>query len=167
MTLPIDVQVPTISAGQLPLLTIEVRGTPVAQGSMSAYVRGGHAVVTDQKRSRLKPWREAVRSTAVDVAGPNWTPIPREQPLRVRIWVALPRPASAPKRRRTWPVGHQSGDVDKLARAILDALTDAGIWTDDSQVTELHITKDYPAHLRASAPGATVCIFSVSGGTPA
>lgn len=169
MTLPMDfgdVQVPTISAAQLPLLTIEIRGTPVPQGSMNGYVRGGHANLVDQKEKTLRPWREAVRSTAVDMAGPNWVPIPREQPVRVRAWVALPRPASAPKTRRTWPTGKRSGDIDKLARGLLDALTDAGIWTDDSQVVELHITKDYPAHLRANAPGATVCIFAVRGPIP-
>lgn len=32
-------------------------------------------------------------------------------------------------------------DVDKLSRAVLDALSMAGIWGDDSQVTHLCATK--------------------------
>lgn len=33
------------------------------------------------------------------------------------------------------------GDIDNLAKAILDALTGV-LWSDDSQISELHITKN-------------------------
>ena len=33
--------------------------------------------------------------------------------------------------------GNRRHDVDKLARAVLDALTDAALWKDDSQVAQL------------------------------
>ena len=51
----------------------------------------------------------------------------------------LPRPKSTPKRKPT-PPAIKRPDIDKLARAILDALT--GIWfTDDSTVIDLRATK--------------------------
>ena len=34
-------------------------------------------------------------------------------------------------------------DIDKLARAILDALTDARVWPDDGQVVTMHVEKRY------------------------
>lgn len=34
-------------------------------------------------------------------------------------------------------------DVDNLAKAVLDACTDAGVWHDDSQIIQLSITKTY------------------------
>ena len=47
---------------------------------------------------------------------------------------ALPKPASAPKKRRTWPDKYP--DVSKLARSTEDALSDAGMWADDARVVE-------------------------------
>lgn len=54
-------------------------------------------------------------------------------------------PVSDSKKRRAarleggWP----RGDVDNLAKAILDAMTAAGVWLDDSQVVELVCRKGY------------------------
>ena len=59
----------------------------------------------------------------------------------------LPRPKSHFTKRGVrlsapwWPV--TKPDLDKLTRALLDALTDAGIWRDDSQAVELHAEKIY------------------------
>jgi crossover junction endodeoxyribonuclease RusA len=46
---------------------------------------------------------------------------------------------SAPAR----PVPKGKDDGDKLQRAVMDALTDAGMWADDSQVVEWHGSKLY------------------------
>jgi crossover junction endodeoxyribonuclease RusA len=147
------------------VLSIHVVGVPSTQGSMRGYVVGGRARITSTNASRLKPWREAVRATAVstiavDHLGP-WQPL--TGPVGVRIVFALPKPASAPKTRRTWPVGARSGDVDKLARACLDACTDAGVWRDDSQVVDLHAVKDYPGpDVALTVPGALITVWRAS-----
>jgi crossover junction endodeoxyribonuclease RusA len=135
------------------VLIADVYGVPATQGSTRAFVVKGRAVTTSAN-TRLKPWREAVRSTLVEAAGEAWEPF--TGPVCVTVTFKMPKPVSAPKRRRTWPIGARSGDLDKLARAILDAATDAGIWRDDSQVTVLVASKDYVAD--GGRPGAVIVI---------
>ena len=142
------------------LLQFHVVGVPVTQGSKKAFVTRGarpRAVVVDTNADRLRPWRDAVRETAVTAAGEAWVPL--TGPVAVRALFALPRPASAPVRTRTWPTGARSGDLDKLLRAIFDALTDAAIWRDDSQAVETYVVKDYPGRSVAqTVPGVIVQI---------
>jgi crossover junction endodeoxyribonuclease RusA len=69
----------------------------------------------------------------------------------------LPKPASAPKRRTTWPM--RTPDLSKLARSTEDALTDAGIWRDDARVVEYGLlAKRYPGEGRGAleAPGVWI-----------
>jgi len=57
-------------------------------------------------------------------------------PLRVAVTFTFP----LPKKRVgvQWAEKTQRGDIDKLVRAVLDAVTTSGIWEDDKQVVELH-----------------------------
>jgi Holliday junction resolvase RusA-like endonuclease len=143
---------------------LRVVGVPITQGSKRAVLRGrglgARAGLIDNNDAKLRPWREAVRSTVVDVLGPDWQPFPG--PVRVVLLFALPKPASAPKRRRTWPMGARSGDIDKLARAVLDACTDAAVWRDDAQVVELRVIKDYPGpDVEQMTPGVILSVAAV------
>jgi Holliday junction resolvase RusA-like endonuclease len=65
-------------------------------------------------------------------------------PVAVDIAVTVAKPKSAPKTRRTWPATRSSGDADKHARNVLDALVDAAVIGDDSQVVELAVRKVFP-----------------------
>ena len=42
---------------------------------------------------------------------------------------------------RVFPPDRRKRDLDNLLKALQDALTHAGVWLDDSQITELHIEK--------------------------
>lgn len=147
-------------------LRFRVAGTPVTQGSHRAWKPKGadFAHVVDANQKVLRPWRDAIRCDAQDAAGPAWQPL--DCPVRVILHFAVPRPRSAPKRRRTWPTGARSGDVDKLARAALDALTDAGIWTDDARVVELIVTKDYAGDAFQPSPGVVISVQPIEHAAP-
>jgi crossover junction endodeoxyribonuclease RusA len=42
---------------------------------------------------------------------------------------------------RVFPPDRRKRDLDNLLKALQDALTHAGVWLDDSQIEDLHITK--------------------------
>ena len=124
-------------------LTFHVVGVAAAQGSKK-YV--GHGRMVESSKA-VGPWRESVRAAALAAMGDDWTPL--DGPLHVAIAFHLPRPKghygtgrnagvvkpSAPR----YPAGKP--DIDKLTRAILDAVTSAGAWRDDSQVVQLRANK--------------------------
>lgn len=122
----------------------DVDGVPVPQGSMRGFRAGSRVILTsDNKKTR--PWKDQVRDAVRDLRGDS---PPLSGPVRVMLTFCMPRPkyhldrhgavrADAPSRHDKKP------DVDKLSRAVLDALTEAGVWKDDSQVAELDAVKLY------------------------
>ena len=66
--------------------------------------------------------------------------------MSVRITFFMPRPKTVKRHMPT-----VTPDVDKLCRAVLDALTDAGVWVDDSQVVDLGATKIYASGIHVGA----------------
>lgn len=136
--------VPIASQGRL-WLEMWVPGIPAPQGS-KRHVGGGRMV---ESSARLRPWRAAITTAAVMAAGPDWQPI--DQAAHVILDFRLPRPAShygtgrnARRLRPSAPRYHtQRPDVDKMARAALDALTDAGLWRSDAQAYKVWAFKDW------------------------
>jgi Holliday junction resolvase RusA-like endonuclease len=59
--------------------------------------------------------------------------------VSVEIHLALPRKNP----RDPFPTNQHTGDIDKHARNILDALADAGVYANDSQVVLLQVVKLY------------------------
>lgn len=58
----------------------------------------------------------------------------------VRLEFVLPRPKALSPKRLT-PFATKRPDIDKLARAVLDALTTTAVIADDSVIIDLHCTK--------------------------
>lgn len=147
------------------MISLIVFGTPAPQGS-KRHVGGGVMIESSKK---VKPWRDAVRSDAVEIrAGAE----PLDGPLVADMVFTFNRPKShyrtgknahllrddAPPR----PTG--APDLSKLARSTEDALTDAGLWRDDSRVVEYRrLAKVYagadPDAL--NSPGATIRVLSL------
>lgn len=124
----------------MPHLRFTAYGAPVTQGSVSAYpTKGGRGVRTVSKTPALIEWREIVRAAAVAAAGPDWET--QDGAAKVHLAYFVPRPRSAPKTIDIWPTKGQ--DIDKLERAVFDAITNAGIWTDDSRVVQVVHKKRY------------------------
>ena len=88
----------------------------------------------------LGPWRERVALAASErMRLFGWAPMSPKEPVRVELEFVLPRLASAPKT-RPHPPATAKPDVDKLVRAVFDALT-GPVLHDDSQVVQVLASK--------------------------
>jgi len=135
-------------------LTINVNGLPAPQGS-KRYVGNGRMV---ESSKAVGPWRDAVRSETQRTMNGNH---PVMGPVDVYVAFKMPRPKghlTAQGARRTRSPDHPTNrpDVDKLARATLDGLTEGGAWLDDAQVINLHARKRYADPWET--PGALILI---------
>ena len=139
-------------------MRITVYGKPVTQGSKTK-TRWG---MRDSNGDTLAPWRDNVRAAAI-----NHKDAFGEADVNVSITFTFNRPAGHFGTGRNkaflkpsalpYPSSHAIGDIDKLTRAILDALTDAGVWNDDSQVVRLLARKVFAGEYFAlDKPGAVI-----------
>ena len=130
-------------------IAIRVHGVPIPQGSKTAGVVKGRAIIRDANSKTLKPWRAHLTEAITDQT--RYLPA-LDGPVRVWLRFTFDRPPShygvgrgRHTLRSTAPAfpGHSCGDTDKLARAVLDSLTDARTWLDDTQVVDLRARKFY------------------------
>lgn len=140
------------------MIEITVDGKPAPQGSKT---RNRYGAIYDDSKA-TKPWREAVRAEAQRAMAGQ---LPMAGPVSVTVSFRMTRPkghygsgrnsdavrASAP----AYPFGKP--DVDKLARAVLDGLTEGGAFKDDAQVITLICHKMY-----APRGGADIIVREVS-----
>jgi crossover junction endodeoxyribonuclease RusA len=135
------------------MIEITVYGQPAPQGSKRHVGKG----VMIESSKKVKPWRQDVKFAAL-AARAGAAPI--DGPVRAIICFTMPKPKSAPKLKRTWP--HRKPDIDKLLRSTFDALSDAGIWTDDARVVECWSEKAYVGDRGAmDSPGAHIKIEAI------
>lgn len=124
------------------MITIIAYGSPAPQGSKKFVgMINGRGMLAESSK-HVKPWREDVAAAAR--AAMDYGRRPKlDGPLRVRMVFTLPKPTSAPKRKRTYPM--RTPDLSKLARSTEDALTTAGVWADDARVVQYdRLAKVYP-----------------------
>ena len=137
------------------MIEIVVYGTPAPQGSKRHV---GNGVMIESSKA-VKPWREAVKAAAVD------TMVGRETldgPLVARMVFTMRKPASAPRKRTTWP--DRTPDVSKLVRSTEDALTESGVWADDARVVEYsRVAKVFPGEDPEALhiPGARITVAPI------
>lgn len=123
---------------------LTVLGVAAPQGSKRHV---GHGRMVESSK-RVGPWREAIVAEAqrAGVAG-----LMLDGALSMTVAILLPRPrghygtgrnadAVRPSAPRA-PAGRP--DLDKLLRAISDALTQAAVWRDDSCLCQVSATKLY------------------------
>ena len=124
-----------------------VPGKPAPQGSKKHVGRG----ILVESSKELGPWRERV---ALAASQETKLLIQKPDEVTVVLRFILPRPASAPKNKKA--LASKRPDIDKLARAVLDALTDV-VFQDDSQVVEL-VAQKYIAN-PGEQPGVMVSVY--------
>ena len=151
----------------------DVFGMPAPQGSKKfvGTNKAGRGILVESSK-KVKPWRQDVKAAAVfqqqrlDLADPDGWRCPLDGPLLVSMVFTMPKPASAPKRRQTWP--DKKPDLSKLARSTEDALVDAGLILDDSRIVEyVRLAKVFPGEDPQSlrSPGVSITIY-VRDGAP-
>lgn len=134
------------------MLEFTVDGDPKPQGSKRGFVtRSGKVALVEQGGRAFHAWRDTVTVVAMqERVRQRWHPF-TEGPVGVELGFRVKKPLK-PK----YPSPAVRPDIDKLARAVLDALTAAHIWQDDGQVTDLRVTKHY------GKPGVTVRVWTTS-----
>ena len=132
----------------------EVRGDPKGQPRARSFARliAGKAVARVYDPGTADAWKEAIWRAAE----PHRPP----QPLTGWFYVGVRFEFRRPQRlltKKNQDVVRYTGkpDLDNLAKAVLDVLTMAGFWLDDSQVARLHVEKWYVRN-KETQPGALI-----------
>lgn len=119
-------------------MILHVVGQPVPQGSKKAFVKNGHAVIVDQNSRALNTWREAIGQAARDELAKVPRP-PMNGPVEVKIFFRF-----APSKSDPYRFHHAvKPDLDKLVRAVFDALTESGVIGDDARISALAAKKRF------------------------
>jgi crossover junction endodeoxyribonuclease RusA len=139
-----------------------VHGTAAPQGSKRHI---GNGVMLESSK-RLRPWRQDVRFAALERRPPDWD---MTKPMGLVLEFRFSRPQShfVTKKGVSYlkpnspaePVSARLGDIDKLSRAVLDALTGVA-YLDDRQVTQLEASKAY-LDAQDTAPYTFISCFHV------
>lgn len=115
-------------------LEIFIPGKPAPQGSARGFVnkKTGRAIIVKDNDAKQKTWRGDIREQVMTA----WDgKPPLDGPILATFNFVMPRPKTTPKRHT--PPAIKRPDLDKLARAVCDALTSAGVYGDDAQITTL------------------------------
>ena len=110
------------------MIEFSVEGQPVPQGSMKVI----HGRVLHSQGSALINWRNAIGYAAREAGARKLTTA-----VTIDLVFLMPRPKTV---KRSFPA--VAPDLDKLIRAVLDALTGIA-YDDDGQVVSIHAHKIY------------------------
>jgi Holliday junction resolvase RusA-like endonuclease len=122
------------------VISFVVEGNPVTQGSMKVI----NGRVLHSRGEALILWR-----TMIALAARKAGAFPVPNPVEMTIEFRLPRPKTV---KRDLP--YVAPDLDKLIRAVLDALTGIA-YVDDGQVVTINSSKVY------GDPGVSVSVISL------
>lgn len=113
-------------------------------GAVLSKTGEARAVAYTDKQHRIHDYKDAIRRAAQGAIGLH---TPWDGPVEVGISFVLPRPKCLCRKKDPpgrLPCSKKLGDVDNLAKAVLDACQ--GIcFVDDFQVWSLFVTKEYAA----------------------
>lgn len=142
-------------------MKIIVYGSPAPQGSKKfvGRTKEGRGIMVESSK-RVKPWRDDVKAAGIEARNGA---APMEGPLIGKMIFTLPKPASSPKTRRTYPC--KKPDLSKLLRSTEDALKDAGVIKDDAQIVRyVDMAKVFPGEEpdALEAPGAVIVVVTIA-----
>ncbi len=117
------------------LAEFEVIGLPAAQGSKRHV---GNGVMVEMAKGH-KPWRAAVAAAARDAA--PGAPLTGPLILEVDFRFAMPKSRPSAVRSAGWGPKTTAPDLDKLVRAVGDALIEGGLIHDDALICAVAASK--------------------------
>ena len=124
----------------MPNLWITIDGKPQQQGSKTAFVIKGRAVLTEANKN-LMPWRKQATATMVKQALTQGWEAPTTEAVKLTVLFIFERPKTVKRKAMT-----VKPDIDHLIRSIGDAGTQANLYPDDSQITQIIARKKYGNH---------------------
>lgn len=132
-----------------------VAGDPKPQPRPRAFAFKGHARVYDA--GTAEGWKSLIAVALKQ----TWKGAPIEGPIHLGLTFYMRRPKShynskgiiKPAHLNEWHT--QKPDVDNLAKAVMDCLTQCGVWRDDSQVCVQYVTKMWDSN---QMPGCKITI---------
>ena len=133
------------------MIRFTVDGIPKGQPRPRAFAFNGKARVYDA--GTAEGWKSLVALSAK----PHLPTQPIEGPILLDIEFFMPRPKSHFRKAGLKPDAPQfhtgKPDADNLVKAVMDVLTQLGVWRDDAQVGTLRVRKGF-----ADRPGCAVMI---------
>jgi len=135
-------------------MTLFVPGTPRPQGSKSRASSGRMY----EASKYLKAWRRDVTL----MAARHFRGVTLKGEVRLALDFVMPRPLRASD--LAYVPCAKKPDIDKLERAIMDALTDAGAWKDDCQVVA--VAKVKRTALAGETPGVWIDVSPFAPPSP-
>lgn len=144
------------------MIELRVYGTPAPQGSKTAFVRNGKAVLVDGRRGPARQshaaWRQSVATAARDHLEHHDGQVPWDEKdaLALHISFYLAKPKSRRKAERWIRV---KPDLSKLVRTVEDALKDGGVVADDARIAYIVTRKEYAVDRQ---PGAVINLWPLA-----
>jgi len=124
-------------------LKVHALGMPRPQGSMTPMLaKGSSNRIFLKAPSTTMEWRAIVTGAATKaMKKKKWRT--HDGPIILGLVFTFARPKSMPKWQREHVEKFNGADLDKLCRAIGDALGDAGVYTDDRQIQRIVAEKRF------------------------
>ena len=140
----VDTREPTVSS-----VSFVVSGTPTAQPRHRATARGGYVRFYLPSEHPVHEYKKAI----IEGARRHKNGV-IEGPVRLDILFSFLPAKSAKGVKATFKISKP--DLDNLEKAVMDAITESGIWIDDAQVVEKHTAK-----IIGSSEGTSITIQGI------
>jgi Holliday junction resolvase RusA-like endonuclease len=106
------------------------------RGKLGPYIESADKATDTRSAGSLKRWSETAAWEARSCMGSSK---PIDGAVRVELLFCLPRTT---KKKHLFPDRHGTGDVDKIARAVLDAMEKI-VYTNDARACDLLVKKRF------------------------
>ena len=134
------------------MVTFKVDGVPVPKGRARYVRRGNHISTYTPEKTRT--YETLIKDAARQAMGVSE---PLETPVSLYLYIRVPIPASATKKRlqaiadgSEKPI--KKPDASNVLKSVEDGMNGV-VYKDDSQIVNIHVTKVF-----SSEPGVDICV---------